>query len=170
MEEARLLDEKPVFLASSLIDAAVRSGREKDLLDRVVQRDAHAKKMVSLVFRTHLAMAKKDFPEAKKLLEECREQFDAEVPRWDIEAACYAAIPALRSTSYAKQPAHPGHSIRTRKTTVSTPPPISSYSNSAAQIQAYLDEQKNALILDKARRTPKLAYVVLGVLFAEGIH
>ena len=120
-----------------------RAGREKELLDRVVQRDAYAKKMVSLVFRTHLAMAKKDFPEAKKLLEECREQFDAEVPRWDIEAACYAAIPAfeideLREAALPILEAF----LEQEKTTGIYPASDLQLFKLSREIQAYLDEKK----------------------------
>ena len=94
-EQALLLNEQPVFLASRLIEAAVESGQSSELKSRLEQREATENKTTLLVFRTQLAMLEKNMSEARKLLSGFRELFHEETPFSDFEIACHAAIPAF---------------------------------------------------------------------------
>lgn len=94
-EQSRLLDEKPTFLASSLIEATVQAQRISDLKYKIDQREQDANTFSTLVLRTHLAIAQNDLQEVKELLKGTQGQLHSETGVAEIETACHAAIPAF---------------------------------------------------------------------------
>ncbi len=96
VQNNNLLDEKPISLATSLVESASQSDRLLELRDILDQREPQGASNLSwLILRAQVAVAAKDTDGALKLLGRIKKHIHGEKQLTNIAHACHAAIPAF---------------------------------------------------------------------------
>jgi len=99
LQNTNLLEEKPISLATSLVESAKQSDRLMELRDILDQREPKGASSLSwLILRVQVAIAAKDIAGATEFLARLKEQIRDEKQLTTIAHACHAAIPAFQLT------------------------------------------------------------------------
>jgi len=98
-QNTNLLEEKPISLATSLIESATQSDRLMELRDILDQREPKGASYLSwLILRVQVAIAAKDIAGATEFLARLKEHIRDEKQLTTVAHACHAAIPAFQLT------------------------------------------------------------------------